>query len=244
MALAFFFVTFYWLLYRKLWLYALIYFLSPFLLTISIVVISIVVSKDTANIIGALISIIGILSFLFIPPMFANAIYYKHCKKKILELDNSYDTHIQLEDLSTMGGVSRLALLIIITFNLLIIGYVLKNGYSVYRDRSVYEEVASAVSSVRVAQNMIADYYRKTKMLPINLAEAGFTKKILSNTVQNIAIYKEDKRYAITITMDIEPIKNKVLYLIPFLDDKNNMVWKCQSTEIPNKYLPSPCHKK
>ena len=238
-----FFITFYWLLYRKLWLYALMYFLSPFLLTISIVVISIVATKDTANIVGALVGIVGSLIFLFIPPMFANAIYYKHCKKKIVELDNSYDTHIQLADLSTRGGTSKLALLLVIIFNLIIIGYFFKNGYSVYRDRSVYEEVASAVSSARLAQDTIADYYRKTQMLPNNLAEAGFTKKSLSDTTQNMAVYKEDKRYAVAITMGIEPIKNKTLYLIPFLDDKNKMIWKCRSTEIPDKYLPTYCRR-
>lgn len=238
-----FFVTFYWLIYRKLWLQAVIYFLMPFILTTVILIISSTL-KDFVNTIITLVFFASILSMLFLPPMFANAIYYKHCKKQISELDESCETHIQLADLAAKGGVSKLAFFLVIMFNLPIIGYFLKSGYSIYQDHTVSEKVIGALNLALPVQDLVASYYMKTQMLPKNLIEAGFSNQPLPDSVKSINLYNSNKRYAVTITMNIEPIKDKVLYLIPSLDEKQNFVWRCRSAEILENYLPSVCHHK
>lgn len=238
-----FFATFYWFLYRKLWLQALIYFLTPIILTIVILIISSNL-KGSANTIITLVVLVGILSILFLPPMFANAIYYKQCKKKFLELDKSHEIRVQVADLAAEGGISKLALFLIIVLNLSIIGYFLKSGYSIYQGYAIPEKVMGALNFARPAQDSVASYYMKTQILPKNLTEAGFSNRPLPDSIKSINLYNSDKRYAVTMTMNTDPIKDKVVYLIPFLDEKKNMVWRCRSAEIPEKYLPSVCHYK
>ena len=70
-----FFVTWYWMLYRKMWVPALIYFFVPSILM---------------GVLGAAIPsvgpVLGWLAILIVPALFANRWYYGHCTKKIQDV--------------------------------------------------------------------------------------------------------------------------------------------------------------
>lgn len=88
-----------WSLYRKMWGSALIYYVLYF--------IAFQIAKESANIseIGSLFYVIYLLCLFFIPPVFANALYYNHCKKKIAKVQSSSnDRQRQLKELSVIGG--------------------------------------------------------------------------------------------------------------------------------------------
>ena len=97
-----FFVTFYWLLYRKMWLNAFLYFIAPYVIMIPVGIVAAI-----AGIPGRGDSIIAVGNLIFLgavfllPPMFANALYYRHCKKKIAEVRASAgEVQRQLGELS------------------------------------------------------------------------------------------------------------------------------------------------
>ena len=92
-----FFITPFWLLYRKMWLYAAIYLLSW-------VGMLFVLNASSVQWLNATFYT---MVFVILPPLFANAAYYRHCHKQIAKAKSlPYDKAIQLEWLAGKGGVS------------------------------------------------------------------------------------------------------------------------------------------
>ncbi|WP_415880799.1 DUF2628 domain-containing protein [Methylomonas sp. TEB] len=104
-----FFFTFFWFIYRKLWVDAILYcFWSLFVFAVDMT-----------------IHLNGVLYFLgvfVLPAMYANAIYYIHCKEKILAVKTSSQTlQEQLDVLSRKGGTSANVLSIVVILLLILI---------------------------------------------------------------------------------------------------------------------------
>jgi len=73
-----FFATFYWLVYRKMWGKAALYFFLPLMLLVPIALLGPKVPGVLA--IGYLLYVIGIF---IVPPLLADAAYYRHCESVI-----------------------------------------------------------------------------------------------------------------------------------------------------------------
>lgn len=111
-----FFVTFYWFLYRKMWLNALIYFLLPYLVIIPVGIAAAMAGKSANTTIG-IAYLLYFVGMIILPPMYANALYYRHCKKKISETRSStHDKQRQLGELSGKGGTSNVVLIVVLVF--------------------------------------------------------------------------------------------------------------------------------
>ena len=106
------FVSFYWLLYRKMWLWALLYFFLPILLTIIEVVVSPISTVAVGVIYFAYLA--GIFILL---PMYANAIYYRHLNKNILKAKIFSDNkERRLRMIAAEGGTSKVVMIIVFIF--------------------------------------------------------------------------------------------------------------------------------
>jgi len=103
------FVTLYWLLYRKMWLNALAYFLLPIILIVLLVI------GASAGMSGNAIVGASVLFYVFtwlLPPLYANAIYYKHCQRIIKKTrSSSLDLPGLLGGLSRKGGTGNVVLI-------------------------------------------------------------------------------------------------------------------------------------
>jgi hypothetical protein len=96
-----FFLTFSWLLYRKMWLNAFLYLLLCFLILL----------MDAALHFGFKLYLMCIF---ILPSIYANALYYNHCKERILSVKaSSLDLKRQLNELSGKGGTSLIIALIV-----------------------------------------------------------------------------------------------------------------------------------
>jgi Tfp pilus assembly major pilin PilA len=150
-----FFVTFYWFLYRKMWLNALIYFLLPNFVTILLGIAGAATGKSSDTVVG-----IGSLLYLIVafvlPPMYANALYYKHCKKKIAEARlSSQDTQRRLGELSEKGGTSKVVIiLVLISASITFIGILAAVAIPAYQD---YTKKARMVNSTGVRSDSLSE---------------------------------------------------------------------------------------
>jgi len=234
-----FFVTFYWFLYRKMWLNALIYFLLPYLVMIPMGVAAAMSGKSAGTFIG-----IGYFLYaagiLLLPPMYANALYYKHCKKKISETRSStHDLQRQLGELSGKGGTSNVVLIAVLVFALIaMLGIFAAIAIPAYQDYTTRARMAQAAVVGTNAAESVANYYYQHQQTPVSLAQAGFAAP-LPPFIKEIGV--DSQNSVVTITMATAPIEGKTLLLVPSFDANNKIIWKCMSQEIKDRYLPRQC---
>ncbi len=235
-----FFITFYWLLYRKMWLNAFIYFLTPYLALILMSIIS-ALSGDAAGIVMGIGYLLCMAGIFILPPLYANALYYRHCRKKIAEAKASPGgLERQLGELAAKGGTSNIAIIIIIMVLVItsIIGILAAIAIPAYADYRTRAALASAVSVGSEAAGLVANYIYENSAIPGNLQVAGF-KQPLPAAVQEMRV--DAKSGVITITMAQAPLTAKSLFLVPTLDESKQIIWKCASQDIPERYLPLRC---
>lgn len=230
-----FFMTFCWLLYRKMWLNALLYFFLPSLMASGVIVNS---SAETITGIGYLLYFVGIF---VLPPMYANALYYRHCKKKIaLVMASSHDPQKQLGELSAEGGTSNVALNVALIVVLIpsIVGILAAVAILAYQDYTARTHVVQAEAIGRNATGTVADYYYRHQEFPCSLEQAGFATP-LPPSVKEISVNCQNG--TVIMTMANAPLAGKALLFVPSMDLSNRITWKCMSREIQDGYLPLQC---
>ena len=116
-----FFVSFFWLLYRKMWGYAAAYFFLPILLAILYEVLA--ATGEIGAIVGVLVNL-GLVFIVF--PMYADALLYGRMRKWIAEImGTNPDRDRALRLLAARGGVSTTAVIIFVIAVPIIYGIVI-----------------------------------------------------------------------------------------------------------------------
>lgn len=233
-----FFVTFFWLLYRRMWRNALIYFVLANLLIIPLAVLGAMAGGS----VGAVISSVNLLysaATFILPPLYANALYYRHCKEKIeVARASSLDMQRQLGELSGKGGTSSKAPLVPVV--VAVIGILAAIALPAYESYKTYAGIKEAISIGNSAAASVARYYSEHRTAPASLQIAGFTAS-LPPSVKSIAV--DSQNGMVVVTMAISPIEGKAVLLLPSLDANGQVTWKCMSQQIPDRYLPQQCRQ-
>ncbi|OIR17860.1 fimbrial protein precursor [mine drainage metagenome] len=237
-----FFVTFYWLLYRKMWLNAIIYFFLPYFVMIPLGVTG-AVAGDSAGIVIGIGYILFLIATFLLPPMYADALYYKHCKKRIAEASvSSQNLERRLGELSGKGGTSSVALIFVLIFAFIaFIGILAAIAIPAYQDYTTRARMVGAVALGSNAADSVASYYYQHQEVPSSLEQAGFATPI-SPAVKGLSVNSENG--TVIVTMSSPPIIGKTLLFVPTLDSNKKIVWTCMSQEIQDKYLPQQCRQK
>jgi hypothetical protein len=235
-----FFVAFYWLLYRKMWLYALIYFVAPYLYLIVLAVVA-AIAGDAGQPV-ALIGWVAYLAIIFIAmPMYANALYYVHCKKKIAALrSQSQSVERQLGELTGSGGTSNAILIVVVILGFFFfVGIIAAVSIPAYQDYLTRARVTEGIAIGNRATESVAGFFNKSQQVPGTLAEAGFSET-LPVTVKAVAV--DAKNGVVSVTMASPTVvAGKAVMFVPSIGADKQITWTCMSTEIANRYLPQKC---
>lgn len=236
-----FFMTFFWLLYRKMWLVALAYFIVPYLFLALVGTIA-GVTSGSANIMGGAGYLLYWTGIVFLPPMYANTLYYNHCKKQISAARASTaDVQRQLGDLSGKGGTSNIAIIFLLVFVFIaLLGIVAAIAIPAYQDYTTKARVAQAYEFSRSAADSVTRYYNRNQGLPGDLGEAGFAAT-LPPSVRGITMNKQNG--TLTVLMNGAVVGGKSFALEPALDEGGQLYWGCMSAEVRDRYLPQACRK-
>jgi type II secretory pathway pseudopilin PulG/ribosomal protein L40E len=229
-----FFTTFFWLIYRKMWLNALLYWLLPFVMLIPVLIIAAMFSETGAYLAYPLY----LAGIFFLPPMYTNALYYKHCKKRIAESrSSSNDVQWQLGELSGKGGTSNVVIIFVIIISLVaiigILAAIAIPQFITFRNRA---STAQAIQAGKSATEYVTNYYIQNKQIPFDIKESG----PLPRSVKNISL--DAQTGIITVTMANE-LDGKSLLFIPYSNTDNQITWKCISDDIQETYLPKECRR-
>ena len=175
--------------------------------------------------------------------MYANALYYKHCKKIILEVQaSSHNTQIQLGELSGKGGTSKVVIIVILVLTFIaFIGILAAVAIPAYQAYTIKAQTTQAVIVGDAAESFVGDYYDQYKSIPRSLETAEFMSS-LPPAIKDVSI--DNQTGVITLTMAGASLVNgKTLMFVPAVDANNQLAWSCVSEEIQSMYLPRECRQ-
>jgi Tfp pilus assembly protein PilE len=234
-----FFITFYWLLYRKMWLPALGYFLLPYLFG-GLMGATAGLRNGSANLMFTAGYFLYVACILFLPPLYANSLYYNHCRKKISAVKASKaDVQRQLGELAGKGGTSGIVMIILLFFVFIaLLGIVAAVAIPAYQDYTTRARVAQAYEMGKSAADSVTRYYNRNQTLPGSLDGAGYIAAP-SHAVREIDF--DNQSGTLTVIISGAAVDGKSLALEPALDEGRQLYWNCSSAEIKDRYLPRAC---
>jgi Tfp pilus assembly major pilin PilA len=244
-----FFVAFYWMLYRKMWGSAFLYFLSPYIVGFGVGFLGALWGMNESLILMGVYTIA--LGFQFIiAPMYANYYYYRVCNKRINAIQSlPEDMHASLY--LKRGGTSGVGLILAFIFAVFMIGILAAIALPAYQ---TYVEKAKQAQESLFIKNSLSDayqyalegtekfeeYYFKTGYIPNDFESASYTAR-RPVSLETVTIGDNG-----SIAMDVNMGNGyHYLYLVPTLvEGHSDITWECLSTNAPQSYLPKQCSYK
>ena len=236
-----FFVTLYWVLYRKMWLPALIYFLLPYLFFVPLSFVQTPFGKSSETFVT--VATLGYFALTFLlPPLYANAMYYRHCKKQIrLVQESSNNEQRQLGELTGRGGTSKVMLALVAILGIFtFIGIAAAIALPAFQDYKTRAAMADVHRVARSAGDAVTQYYAHNQRMPNSLEEADFVPPSTA-TIRTVKINKQNG--VVSVTVALPPIDGKSLLLVPTTGAANALTWTCMSDDIPKRLLPQACRQ-
>jgi Tfp pilus assembly protein PilE len=227
-------VTWYWLLYRKMWLGALIYFVAPWL----------VLRVITAALPSAAVPLAFAwwLGQLIVPAMMANGWYYRQCVKKIRDVRARGGSKEQMvARLEAAGGTSSIVVIIVAILAIVaVVGVLAAVALPAYQTYTVKAKVSEAVLVGADVARAVGRQYEQTGVLPV----AGDVDRMVSTAsphsrfVRGVAI--DAATGVLTVSIEVPPNIQGSILMVPNADSARHLSWAC-TTEDLKRYVPAAC---
>ena len=236
-----FFVTWFWLLYRKMYMWWLLYWFGlPITMVLGAGVIAAFVSPE----LGALFYYggYGLVAFILLP-MYANKLYYNHAKRKVAKMAaTTLSEEQQALELARTGGTSG-AIMIVIPFVLIaMIGVLAAITIPAYQDYTVRAQVAEGLTLAEGTKPAVMSSYRDRGELPRDNGAAGLPEPNDISGVYTSRVEIIDGAIVVSYGGDAHTaINGKTLELQPVVGDSDALGWICSSATIADRHLPPSC---
>jgi type IV pilus assembly protein PilA len=232
-----FFVPLLWMLYRKMWLWAALYFfVTPIALSFMFAIVLALLPNATGTVVGW--SLVLIATFVFLP-MYANALYYHTCRARIAEAKNyRVERRRQLERLWNMGGTSNAAWVVALILPVPLIGIMAAIAIPAYQDYTIRAQLSEGLSLAAAAKAAVAETFLDDGVVPQDREDAGMSRAATDTRgkyVASVEIY--EGRIDVTYGGEADKfIAGQVLSLTPYgrlEGDSWSVVWRCGHAPVP-----------
>ncbi len=236
-----FFVAAYWLLYRKMWLNALLYWVGlPVVLGALSVGVALVAGEaaSTAFYYGAYLTITFILV-----PLFANYLYYRHAQRKVDKIAGMISSpERQSAELTRIGGTSNIVIIVLIVVSIMLLGIIAAIAIPAYQDYTIRAQVAQGLHLSEAVKPRIEEYIATHDSLPAEESDLDIDRAFLGSGSFVSGIGIEDGTIIITYGNQAHPIiQGTNLMLVPEQTADAYIEWSCYSPDIEAKHLPAAC---
>jgi Tfp pilus assembly major pilin PilA len=251
-----FFVSFYWLLYRRMFWQAVVYLVGAMLLGF-VCSLAFVAALGERN--GTLAALAVSLAVCFIAiPIVAKALYHSHIKRRIAKVTQSGLDNLQaLRALERGPQTSAVVLIVFLAVSIVYVGILAAIAIPAYQDYTIRAQVTAGLNLASAAKAAVAESYAEHGSWPANLTDAGMTAAPTGKYVTSVTINHG--------TVNIEygnathaSIAGEILSIRPTVSAEGDVVWTCgyalvrtddpstgaaapDGTSITQKYLPRSC---
>jgi hypothetical protein len=231
------FLTIFWLLYRRQWSYALVYFAVPIAVQILIGL-----SAAFAPSVAGILWLAWLLALFIVPGLFANALYYRHCRTLVTDAQNrTRSRDEQIGVLEGKGGTSNVALLVGAVLPIVaIIGILAAVALPAYQDYTIRAKAEEAVAVGRQASGSVDLHYKSHERYPASLEEAGFAAALPPN-VTGMSV--DPGSGAVTVELRLSESMRGHIVLAPTAQPDKSISWKCRSPDLKPALVPLSCRE-
>lgn len=247
-----FFVTFFWFCYRKLWGHAIVYLLIGIAALPIIGIIGALAGRSSGVMVMSILCVIYLLGMTLLPPLYANAFYYRACRKRMQSLRHSpqRDERKKLERLYDQAGCSMVGPIVGVGAMLVcavpLAGILAAIAIPAYQDYTHRARAAAAIESGRQATQAVGGYYARQGHLPESLEAAGFRTTItMAAQTPRIDYNTQNGTIAVQLAnpgMAENRDQPAAIMLVPQLTG-NALQWQCAHKNVIKKYLPQNCRQ-
>ena len=236
-----FFVAAYWLLYRKMWLNALLYWVAlPVVLGALSVGVALIAGElaSTAFYYGAYLTITFILV-----PLFANYLYYRHAQGKVNKIAQMISSpERQSAELARIGGTSNAAIIVLIVISIALTGIIAAIAIPAYQDYTIRAQVSEGLQLSSTVKPRIEEYIATHNNAPADESDLNIDRATLGAGTFVSGIGVEDGTIIITYGNEAHAIiQGTNLMLVPEQTADAYIEWSCYSPDIEAKHLPAAC---
>ena len=237
-----FFITSFWVLYRKMWMWAAIYWLGiP--IAITVIEIFLVMAIDPG--VASTITWVAYLVVMFLlAPLLANWLYYKHAEAKVAKVSSSsMSAEQQAVELDRIGGTSNIVYVIAPLVLLVLLGIFSAIAIPAYQDYTIRAQISEGLNLAGGAKAAVNASYSENQELPVDNAAAGLADPEDINGKYVYSVNVEDGEIEIVYGEDAHfMINGYSLYLLP--EAKGSRIeWTCYSEDIGDRHLPAACRR-
>ncbi len=161
-----FFITTYWLLYRKLWGWTALYYVVPSIAAMILSFVLALLFPHNGTVQAAMW--IGYWVLLFVvPPLVANPLYYKRCKRILEREAAGVSRERWLARVETKGGTSNLAVILVVLFAIVaVLGVFAAIAIPAYHDYTRRARSAEATGQRLRLADRVGRLYEKNGRFP------------------------------------------------------------------------------
>lgn len=235
-----FLVSSIWLLYRKMWLNALLYmFIFPIVLQLVSAAMVPALGPAAAGIfyLGGYL----VIAFVLLP-VFANRLYYQHAQGKIAKVvaANADEGQRALEA-ARRGGTSNIVVIILVIL-VPLSGILAAIAIPAYQDYTIRAQVSEGLSVAGVAQVAVSEGLVDSGELPTDNSTAGLDEPDVLGGMYTSSVEVIDGRIVVTYGNQAHSlIDGNRLELRPVVEDGQIRNWDCGSPDLQAKHLPAIC---
>ena len=232
-----FFITWYWMLYRKMWVPALIYFFAPY-------VFAMVVGAVTAAVpaLGGLLFLAWWLGMLIVPGLKANAWYHGHFEKKMRDVRARGGSKDQmLARLEAAGGTSNILVIILAVLGIIMgIGILAAVALPAYQTYTVKAKVAEAMPIGAEIADAVGRQYEQTGQLPAQSDVDAMVLRAAHRSRFVTGVDLDSTSGTLTVHFSAPPVEGSY-QMVPSADNNHHLSWTCSSPDKLSRYVPASC---
>ena len=229
-----FFVTWYWMLYRKMWVAALLYFVASYAFGIAVGV-----AAAAAPAVGGLL----LLAWWVLPGLLANGRYFKHCEKKIRDLRARGGSKEQMvARLEAAGGTSNVLVIIFAVFGIIAgIGILAAIALPAYQQYTVKAKVSEAIPLGNEVAQAVGKQYEQTGQLPSQAEVDTIVQNSAHRSKFVSGVDLDNASGTLTLRLTATPRGDGSIQFVPTSDNNHHLSWTCTAPANMQRYVPASC---
>jgi Tfp pilus assembly protein PilE len=233
-----FFVTWYWMLYRKMWTAAAIWFVAPYVYLIALLAIGF---KSPALVGFGVLA--GWVVHLLLPGIMANKWYYNQCLRRIRDARARGGSNEQvLARIEAAGGTSNVLVIILAIFGIIfVLGILSAVSLPAYQQYTIKAKVSEAIPLGYEVAEAVGKTYEQTGQLP---GQADVDNIVLHSTHRSryvSGIDLDGTSGTLTVKLNVMPRGDGSIQFVPSSDNNRHLSWTCTAPADMQHFVPASC---